>query len=182
MEILSISYSSGTIWLTVRRILTLCAVHVECILYTRPCEHYIATLQYYLHWQHGWVWVVEWWLHETIHEWFCTTTTHTYERDGLSFSWLGRHLSRQQDMWGKKHEDIMFSLLQKNENEDNWPWQFLRHRISFRYTTTNVAWYRNKQRNSMLVNRLGFRVNHYPYCHDCQVYMSFRSNLHCLAS
>ena len=30
-----------------RRILTLCAVHVECILYTRPCEHYIATLQYH---------------------------------------------------------------------------------------------------------------------------------------
>ena len=42
-------------------------------------------------------------------------------RDGLSFSWLGRHLSRQQDMWGKKQEDIMFSLLQKHENEDNWP-------------------------------------------------------------
>ena len=45
-------------------------------------------------------------------------------RDGPSFSWLGRHLSRKQDMWGnKKHEDIMFSLLQKHENEDTWPWQ-----------------------------------------------------------
>ena len=36
---INVSYSSGTLWLTVRRILTLCAVHVECILYTRPCEH-----------------------------------------------------------------------------------------------------------------------------------------------
>ena len=44
---IKVSYSSGILWLTVRRILTLCAVHVECILYTRPCEHYIATLQYH---------------------------------------------------------------------------------------------------------------------------------------
>ena len=38
---IKVSYSSGTLWLTVRRILTLHDVHVEYILYTRPS----ATMQ-----------------------------------------------------------------------------------------------------------------------------------------